>query len=495
MKSRLTSTLAIVIFVVAVCMRTSGTALADGLIANWTLNDGGAAGNTIGAGAPIADSGPNGYNGSVVASSGVVTSVPGIIGTGLSFNSTGNTSATGAYIQTPATANGTSLGGMDSLTVSYWLNIPSLPTAQANLENALDLWDGGTSPVECWEVGTSYRTLLTTSNGLSYGFNGTTENDHGDQDSSGNKGFWTRTNGTGFQANTWEQVTIEYYGGNSSTATGFLQLYVNGLFVGPSEIGGPIPPDHPIPIPSPSSGQIMEIGGGSAYGTTTTFGGALNDIGVWQTNLSGVMTFANEINQYGQGVNEAFPPEGTAAGGEVGALYNTPMFNNHSGALSQYGVSAMDKLFTIYDSQSATPIGVTTSNGTLGWKYVAGGLLGTSGYAGQMGDGQYYIQLDANSGGVESFLPGDANCDGRVDINDLTIVLANYNQTGKGWADGEFTGDGTVDINDLTIVLANYNKSYSASAGGLAAVPEPSAIMLLSLALAGIFAYASRRRS
>ena len=27
-------------------------------------------------------------------------------------------------------------------------------------------------------------------------------------------------------------------------------------------------------------------------------------------------------------------------------------------------------------------------------------------------------------------LPGDANGDGKVDINDLTIVLAHYNQTG-----------------------------------------------------------------
>ena len=48
------------------------------------------------------------------------------------------------------------------------------------------------------------------------------------------------------------------------------------------------------------------------------------------------------------------------------------------------------------------------------------------------------------------------------------------------WASGDFTGDGTVDINDLTIVLANYNKSVGASAGGLAAVPEPSALLLLA---------------
>ena len=77
-------------------------------------------------------------------------------------------------------------------------------------------------------------------------------------------------------------------------------------------------------------------------------------------------------------------------------------------------------------------------------------------------------------------MPGDANLDGKVDINDLTIVLAHYNQTGMSWSQGEFTGDGTVDINDLTIVLAHYNQTFGASAAGnVSAVPEPSALVLL----------------
>ena len=46
-----------------------------------------------------------------------------------------------------------------------------------------------------------------------------------------------------------------------------------------------------------------------------------------------------------------------------------------------------------------------------------------------------------------------------MDINDLTIVLANYNKSGMTWSKGDFTGDGKVDINDLTIVLAHYNQT------------------------------------
>ena len=90
-------------------------------------------------------------------------------------------------------------------------------------------------------------------------------------------------------------------------------------------------------------------------------------------------------------------------------------------------------------------------------------------------------------------LLGDANRDGRVDINDLTIVLANYNQTGKTWVQGEFTGSGTVDINDLTIVLANYNTSVAASAAGISAVPEPGTLLLLAAGLAGLLACAWRK--
>jgi hypothetical protein len=68
---------------------------------------------------------------------------------------------------------------------------------------------------------------------------------------------------------------------------------------------------------------------------------------------------------------------------------------------------------------------------------------------------------------------------------------------GQTWTQGSMDGDpaGTVDINDLTVVLSNYGATVGAPGGvGVSAVPEPSAAALLAAALAGLAAYAWRKR-
>jgi len=91
--------------------------------------------------------------------------------------------------------------------------------------------------------------------------------------------------------------------------------------------------------------------------------------------------------------------------------------------------------------------------------------------------------------------PGDANGDGKVDINDLTIVLANYNQTGTTWSQGDFNGDGKVDINDLTVVLTNFGQTVWAWAGGVAPVPEPGMFALLAAAAVGLLVHIAGKRA
>ena len=71
-------------------------------------------------------------------------------------------------------------------------------------------------------------------------------------------------------------------------------------------------------------------------------------------------------------------------------------------------------------------------------------------------------------------------------------MLSNYNQAGTTWSMGDFNYDGAVNGADLNIVLSDYNQTLSVQAG--AAVPEPSTLVLAAAGLAGLLAYAWRKR-
>ena len=77
-----------------------------------------------------------------------------------------------------------------------------------------------------------------------------------------------------------------------------------------------------------------------------------------------------------------------------------------------------------------------------------------------------------------------------MDVNDLTIVLANFGKTtGMSWSTGDFSGDGRVNINDLTVVLSNFGQSAGSSAARPAAVPEPATLVLLCIGAMSMLAY------
>jgi hypothetical protein len=90
---------------------------------------------------------------------------------------------------------------------------------------------------------------------------------------------------------------------------------------------------------------------------------------------------------------------------------------------------------------------------------------------------------------------GDANLDGVVDDDDVTVVGASYapGVANPHWALGDFDYNGFVDDDDVTLLGAFYDPSATpvpvpaASGAGatasVAAVPEPSSMVLLVSAI------------
>lgn len=112
----------------------------------------------------------------------------------------------------------------------------------------------------------------------------------------------------------------------------------------------------------------------------------------------------------------------------------------------------------------------------------------------------------------KTLLPGDANKDGHVNIEDLAL-MSTYWQSydpsmagGYWWDHGDFDGDGRININDLSLMATYWGQSSSwAPAGGsgpgtfdigafLASVPEPPSALLAMIGVAVIVVQSSWRR-
>lgn len=110
-------------------------------------------------------------------------------------------------------------------------------------------------------------------------------------------------------------------------------------------------------------------------------------------------------------------------------------------------------------------------------------------------------------------LLGDANWDGVVDLQDLSIVTNHWQSNQRSWFNGDLNGDGVVDLGDLSVVTNNWQSTIgqtsnastalslaASSAGnsdlglsgmGSQVVPEPAALCPLAI---GSVALLRRRR-
>jgi hypothetical protein len=76
---------------------------------------------------------------------------------------------------------------------------------------------------------------------------------------------------------------------------------------------------------------------------------------------------------------------------------------------------------------------------------------------------------------------GDANLDGKINIDDYGLIDSHVGQSGTafGWHNGDFNYDGKINIDDYGIIDSNIGAqtgtpgAASSEVSGVASVPEP----------------------
>ena len=92
----------------------------------------------------------------------------------------------------------------------------------------------------------------------------------------------------------------------------------------------------------------------------------------------------------------------------------------------------------------------------------------------------------------ESYLEGDANLDGSVDVSDFNLWNQNQFTANAAWSAGDFNADGNVDVSDFNIWNSN---TFQIAGEPLLAVPEPDSAVLLLLAGFGSLCLVRRTRA
>jgi autotransporter family porin len=232
----------------------------------------------------------------------------------------------------------------------------------------------------------------------------------------------------------------------------------------------------PITVNSSGSGKVIFSGSGSTYsGSTTVQAGGLQLAAGSPLGTSTITPLAGgtlSLQPYAQTTVGGLAPN---AGGltDVGSGYMTV----------SSGLTAVDMVTAL-----VTGLGDGSWNGTSGI---------TSSTAAASGGDRTVGWLD-NGDGTVTFAfaaAGDTNLDWQVDILDASNFLAGGkfdSGTPATWNEGDFTYDGFVDILDAASFLsaglfdAGFYNPPPGAAGAVAAVPEPTALWAIGLAVGAI---------
>jgi fibronectin-binding autotransporter adhesin len=97
---------------------------------------------------------------------------------------------------------------------------------------------------------------------------------------------------------------------------------------------------------------------------------------------------------------------------------------------------------------------------------------------------------------------GDANLDGKINVDDYTRIDFNVPLGASGWYNGDFNYDGKINVDDYTIIDFNVGiqgavfptGSGAGGLSGVSAVPEPASLSIIGLAAASLMGRRCRRK-
>jgi len=103
---------------------------------------------------------------------------------------------------------------------------------------------------------------------------------------------------------------------------------------------------------------------------------------------------------------------------------------------------------------------------------------------------QWVMRLDVNpdfDNVLDPALPGDANRDGEVGIQDLAILSEHFGLGPYGeWTEGDYNGDGLINIQDLALLSEHFGLSSIPTSTVTQNTPQPGAGVML-IAMFGLF--------
>ena len=182
------------------------------------------------------------------------------------------------------------------------------------------------------------------------------------------------------------------------------------------------------------SGKLTGIAAGMKYRIN---GGAWVDITATEANLTGLSACTITVMKSGNGTTTLDSDEQTITVTKAAKPALTPTLLTLAGGKGSIPTTAAHEFST--DGTAWTPCTGATEN---------------------LDTGKYYVRVKANGTQLASetqeiaiFLYGDANGDGKVDIDDLTRLRKYFAElTTVIFPGADANGDGTVDIDDLTLL-------------------------------------------